>query len=63
MWYWDYIPGGNYRKKPLSKKQLEKMQEAYSKADEIIKHVRELEKKNENNIEDAFDKKLESIFL
>jgi hypothetical protein len=44
MWYWDYTPSGwHHNKKPLTKAQIRKMQEAYSRADEISAEVRERE--------------------
>lgn len=54
MWYWDHVPtGSNHRKKPLTKAQIRKIQENYSKAEEIskkIKEAEELEKKENQNI-------------
>ena len=43
MWFWDYTPASHSYKKPISKKQLLKLQENYKNADEISKKARELE--------------------
>lgn len=64
MWYWDYFPtGGNHHKKPLTKKQLQKIQENYAKADIITKHVQELEAKETEKINEKIENKLDSMFL
>ena len=50
MWYGDYAPsGGNHTKKPLSKKQLKKIQEAYEKVDSIQSYIKEQEEKEKND--------------
>ena len=52
------MPSGGYRpKKPLSRAQLRKMQEAYKHADTITAHVKQLEK---NELIDA-DEALKSL--
>lgn len=50
MWYGDYTPSsGNHAKKPLSKKQLKKIQEAYEKVDSIQSYIKEQEEKEKND--------------
>lgn len=63
MWYWDYTPSGNYYKKPLTKKQLEKMKENFRKWWEIAEHVQELEKKENEKNKENIEEKLDSLFL
>lgn len=63
MWYWDYTPSGNYAKKPLTKKQLQKIRENYAKADIISEHVRDLEAKEKEKTEEKIDDELNVIFL
>ena len=63
MWYWDYTPSGNYPKKPLSKKQLEKMQKAFEKADIITEHIRNLEAEDKIKNQEKTENELNSLFL
>ncbi len=52
MWYWDYTPSWwQHHKKPLTKKQLQKIQEAYAQAGTITETVKELEAKEQSNTE------------
>jgi hypothetical protein len=53
MWIWDTMPSWGYRpKKPLTKAQIRKMQEAYKNADTITAHVKALEKQEAKNAEE-----------
>lgn len=63
MWYWDRPPSGNYAKKPLTKKQLQKIQEAYKKGDMIAEHVNELEKKERKKTTKQITKEFNSTFI
>lgn len=47
MWFWDYTPASHSYKKPITKKQLLKLQESYKNADEISRQARELEEKEQ----------------
>jgi hypothetical protein len=47
MWYWDYTPSSHHSKKPLTKAQIRRLQEAYSRADEISAEVREKEQEEQ----------------
>jgi len=51
MWYWDYTPSSHHAKKPLSKGQIKKMQEAYNRADEISIKVKKQEIEEQKKIE------------
>lgn len=61
MWYWDFIPAGHSYKKPVSKKDLKRMQENYQKADEIVKEVREYEKEEQKKASQEMDDLLDSL--
>lgn len=58
-------PSGHHPKKPLSKQQLKKRQEAYARADDISHHVQELEKreKEEAPPQQEIKDHLDQIFL
>jgi hypothetical protein len=47
MWYWDYTPSSHNPKKPLTKAELKKMEEAYSRADEISAVVKKQEEEEQ----------------
>jgi hypothetical protein len=47
MSYWDYTPSSHHPKKPLTKAQIRKMQEVYSRADEISEEVRKKEEEEQ----------------
>ncbi len=52
MWIWDTMPSWGYRpKKPLTKAQIRKMQEAYSRADEITAEVEKREQEEQKQVE------------
>ena len=52
MWYWDYTPSGwNHTKKPLTKKQLQKIQHAYSQVEKITLSIKEQEEKEKKDSE------------
>ena len=61
MWFWDFTPAAHSYKKPVSKKELRKLQENYSKADEISKKARELEENEQKKASQEFDDLLNSI--
>lgn len=47
MWYWDYTPSSHHSKKPLTKAQIRKLQEAYRRADEISEEVKRQEEEEQ----------------
>lgn len=47
MWYWDFTPASHAYKKPISKRELRKLQANYEMADEIAKKARELEQEEQ----------------
>jgi hypothetical protein len=51
MWYWDYTPSSHHPKKPLTKAEVKKMQEAYNRADEISAEVKKQEEEEQKKIE------------
>ena len=61
MWYWDYTPSSHHAKKPLTKAQIRKMQEAYKNADTVTAEVREKEKKEQKRAEWETDELLNFI--
>lgn len=63
MWYWDHSPSWNYRKKPLTKQQLEKMKENFAKWSQIAEHVQKLEEKEKQNNIKNIEEKLDSLFI
>lgn len=63
MWYGDYTPSSNYSKKPLSKKQQEKMKETFRKWAIIAEQIKSLEQKEFSNDEEAANEKLNTAFL
>ena len=59
MWYGDFAPpSGHHAKKPLTKAQIRKMQEAYKNADIITAEVRAIEAKEQTEIVSESDKLL-----
>lgn len=62
MWYWDYIPSGwHHHKKPLTKAQLRKMQEAYKNADTISAEVKKKEVEEQEKTEEEMDEMMGGI--
>ncbi len=56
MWYWDFAPPSwHHAKKPLTKAQMKKLQEAYSKVGEISDTVKSLEEKEQAETEKEID--------
>ena len=63
MWYWDYIPSGwQHHKKPLTKWQIKKMQEAYANAGAITESVKSLEKEEQINTKNKIENELNLFF-
>lgn len=58
MWYWDYTPSSHHSKKPLTKAQIRKLQEAYSRADEITAEVEKREQEEQKQVEWETEKML-----
>ncbi len=62
MWYWDFAPpSGHHAKKPLSKKEIKKLQEAYSRAGEISETVKELEEKENEKTEKELEEMMRGL--
>jgi len=62
MWYWDYIPSGwQHHKKPLTKAQIKKLQQAYATAGEISAEVREKEQEEQRKVEQETEEMLKMI--
>lgn len=61
MWFWDYTPAWHSYKKPISKKQLQKIKDNFKNADEISKKVKELDEKEKEWVEVEFEGLLEDI--
>ncbi len=63
MWYWDYTPsGGQYTKKPLTKWQIKKLQQAYATAGVISESVKNIEKYEQEAIEKEVNDGLKMVF-
>ncbi len=63
MWYWDYIPSWwQHHKKPLTKWQIKKLQEAYANAGAITESVKSLEKEEQKNIKNEIEKNLNLFY-
>lgn len=63
MWYWDYIPSGwQHHKKPLTKWQIKKLQEAYANAGAITESVKSLEKEEQIEVKEQIEKELNILF-
>ena len=63
MWYWDFQPAGNYTKKPLTKKQLQKIKEGYEKWAMIAEHVKQLEESEETKAKKEIEEDLQGVYL
>jgi hypothetical protein len=61
MWFWDFTPASNSYKKPITKKQLQKLRENYAEADKISKKARELEEKEKESVKIEMDDMLDDI--
>ncbi len=62
MWIGDTMPSGGYHtKKPLTKAQIRKMQEAYMKADKITEEVKKKEVEEQRLIQGVIDNDLNFI--
>jgi hypothetical protein len=55
MGYWDYTPSSHHQKKPLTKAQIRKMQEAYSRADQVSAEVKRKEEEEQKRIKEETD--------
>jgi hypothetical protein len=63
MWYWDYIPtGGQHSKKPLTKAQIKKLEQAYAKAGTISESVKSLEEKEQETTKKEAEEGLKMVF-
>ena len=63
MWYWDHIPsGGQHNKKPLTKWQIKKLQQAYATAGAISECVKNLEEEEQEISRREVKDKLKMIF-
>lgn len=63
MWYWDHIPsGGQHSKKPLTKWQIKKLQQAYATAGAISESVKNIEEKEQKKVQREIENGLKMIF-
>jgi aerobic-type carbon monoxide dehydrogenase small subunit (CoxS/CutS family) len=61
MGYWDYTPPSGGRPKPLTKAQIKKLQQAYSKAGEITESVKSLEAEEQEKTEKEIDEMMKGF--
>ena len=62
MWYWDFAPPSwHHAKKPLTRAQIKKLQQAYSKAGEISDTVKSLEKEEQEKTQKELDDMMRGI--
>ncbi len=63
MGYWDCIPSGwHHSKKPLTRWQIKKLEQAYAKASSITESVRTLEQKEQAQGKDQIENELKLLF-
>ncbi len=63
MWYWDHLPsGGQHNKKPLTRWQIKKLQQAYATAGEISESVKNIEEKEQETTQREVQDVLNMIF-
>ncbi len=63
MWYWDYTPsGGQHSKKPLTKAQIKKRQQAYANAGAISESVKNLEEQEQEKVQREIEDGLKMLF-
>lgn len=63
MWYWDYTPsGGQHNKKPLTKWQIKKLQQAYATAGAISESVKSLEEQEQVTTQKEIEEGLKLLF-
>lgn len=63
MWYWDYTPASHHAKKPLTKKQLQKIQDGYEQWAMIAEHVKSLEVAEWAQAKEKIQHDLDTVFL
>ena len=61
MWFWDFTPASSWHRKPISKKELKRLQEIYAKADEISAKTRLLEAEEQKKASIEIDDLLDDI--
>lgn len=62
MWYWDFAPpSGHHAKKPLTKAQIRKLQEAYKNADKISAEVKEKENIEQTQTEQDIENLMKNL--
>lgn len=63
MGYWDFAPpSGHHSKKPLTRNQIKKLQQAYANAGAITEKVKSLEEEEQVKIQDKIEDDLRLIF-
>ena len=63
MWYWDYTPSGlQHSKKPLTKWQIKKLQQAYATAGAISESVKSLEEQEQVTTQKEIEEGLKLLF-
>ena len=62
MWYWDFTPPSwQHAKKPLTKAEIKKLQQAYERAGEISDTVKRLEEEEQVQTEQEIDEMMRGI--
>ena len=61
MWFWDFTPSARGQAKPITKKELKKIQESFIQADEIAKKAREMEEVEKQGVDKELDNLLAEI--
>ncbi|EKE26023.1 MAG: hypothetical protein ACD_4C00466G0002 [uncultured bacterium (gcode 4)] len=61
MWFWDFTPSSHWYRKPISKRDLKKLQENFAMADEISAKARKLELDEKKKASQEFDDLLDEI--
>ncbi|NRH20752.1 hypothetical protein HOO68_01765 [Candidatus Gracilibacteria bacterium] len=63
MGYGDFMPsGGQHHKKPLTKAQIKKLEQAYATAGAITESVKTLEKEEQDTIKNEIEKNLNLFY-
>ncbi len=63
MGYWDFAPpSGHHSKKPLTRSQIKKLQQAYANAGAITEEVKSLEKEEQMKTKNEIENDLQLLF-
>jgi hypothetical protein len=61
MGYWDYTPSSHHPKKPLTRAQIRKMQEAYASADAITSKVKDMEGQEQSQTREELERTIQIL--